>query len=215
MVPDAGPQPSQSVPPIIIDRPIAFTARRKQLTIDYRRIHQNPSIQSFEIEPKMIVLHYTAGNSAENTFNYFNKTEISGARAKLAKAGRVNVSAHFLVDRDGTIFRLVPENWMARHTIGLNHLAIGIENVGNAKDFPLTPEQVAANAALIRYLVSKHPITHLIGHSESMAMKAHPYWRELDPNYRNQKADPGKEFMANVRTLVADLKLEGAPLKQQ
>ena len=32
------------------------------------------------------------------------------------------------VDRDGTICRLMPETWMARHVIGLNYSAIGIEN---------------------------------------------------------------------------------------
>jgi len=195
----------------IIDRPIEFGSERQKLTIEYRRIHQDTKADSVEIEPKLVVLHYTAGNSADGTWRYFNKIKMEGGRAKLAKAGKVNVSAHFLVDRDGTIYRLMPENWMGRHTIGLNHVAIGVENVGDGKKYPLTKAQEKANVALVRYLAGKHPITHLIGHYESMKMENHEYWLELDPKYRNRKGDPGKKFMAAVRKGLADLKLEGAP----
>ena len=38
--------------------------------------------------------------------------------------------AHFIVDRDGTIHQLVRLKWMCRHTVGLNHVAFGIEHVG-------------------------------------------------------------------------------------
>ena len=205
--PDAAVKPSIK----IVDRLIEFDDERKALTIEYRRIHQDPKSDSVEIEPKLIVLHYTAGGSGDSTVRYFNKTTMSGNRAKLAKAGRVNVSAHFLVERDGTVFRLVPETWMARHTIGLNHLALGVENVGDGDKFPLTAAQVEANASLVRYLAASYPITHLIGHDESLAMEGHTYWLELDPKYRNRKSDPGAEFMAKVRAKVSDLKLEGPP----
>ena len=50
------------------------------------------------------------------------------------------------MDRDGAVYRLMPETWMARHTIGLNRVAIGIENVGGPR-WPLTPEQLRADAA--------------------------------------------------------------------
>ncbi len=202
-----------SVP--ISDRLISFDDERKKLTIEYRRIHQDPKADSIEIAPKLIVLHYTAGNSANGTWRYFNKTKMEGARAKLAKAGRVNVSAHFLVDRDGTIYRLVPENWMARHTIGLNHIALGVENVGDGKKYPLTKAQVKANIALVRELASRHSITHLIGHYESAKMESHEYWLELDPKYRNKKSDPGAAFMKSVRAGLKDLKLKGPPIESR
>ena len=119
--------------------------------------------------------------------------------------------AHFVVDRDGTIYRLAPETWMGRHTIGLNHIAIGVENVGDGARYPLTRAQVEANARLVRYLAGKHAITHVIGHHESARMEGHAYWRELDPKYRNRKPDPGKAFMRKVRARIADLGLHGAP----
>ena len=43
---------------------------------------------------------------------------------------RPGVCAHFVIDRDGTIHQLVPLRLMCRHTVGLNHTAIGIEHVG-------------------------------------------------------------------------------------
>jgi N-acetylmuramoyl-L-alanine amidase len=197
----------------IIDKPIAYGEDRVELTIEYRRIHQDPAADTVEIDPKMIVLHYTAGNSATGTWNYFNKVRMSGDRAKLRKAGAVNVSAHFIVDRDGTIYRLVPETWMARHAIGLNHIAIGVENVGDGDKWPLTDEQVEANAALVRHLVAEHGITHLIGHYETRDLDGTELFVELDPKYRNSKPDPGREFMAKVRAEVADLALDGVPAK--
>jgi len=197
----------------IVDRPINFDQERIQLTIAYRRIHQDPRISDVIIQPKMIILHWTDVNSLQSAWNYFNRTRAEADRAQLAAAGEVNVSAQFLVDRDGTVYRLMPENWMARHCIGLNHVAIGVENVGDGVKFPLTDAQVRADAALVRYLAHKWPITHLIGHMEYRQMEGHPYFLELDPKYRNRKPDPGAEFMKKVRERLEDLKLQGPPPK--
>jgi hypothetical protein len=193
----------------IESKPIHFDQERVQLTIAYRRLHQDPAASDVMIQPKMIILHWTAIPSFASTWDYFNRTRAEAARAGLAAAGEVNVSAQFLVDRDGTIYRLMPETWMARHCIGLNHVAIGIENVGDGEKFPLTEAQVNSDAALVRYLAGKYPITHLIGHMEYRRMEGTPFFLELDPKYRNTKPDPGADFMSKVRALVADLKLQG------
>ena len=193
----------------IVDAPIRWTDERARLTLDYRRVHSDRAAQDLAIEPRVIVLHYTGGSSAKATRAYFDNIKIEAARKQLARGGAVNVSAHFLVDRDGTIFRLQPETRFARHCIGLNHIAIGIENVGDGAKWPLTAAQVAANAALVRDLASRFPITHLLGHHEVMKFRAHPYFVELDPTYGNDKGDPGAAFMARVRERVADLTLAG------
>lgn len=207
----AAPPAAVARAPAIVDKPIDFGAERKKLTIEYRRIHQDPKAADVVIEPRMVVLHYTGGHSAKGTWNYFNHLTMEGDRRKLAKAGRVNVSSHFLVDRDGTIYRLVPETWMARHCIGLNHIAIGVENVGDGGRYPLTAAQVEADARLVRYLAGKYPITHLIGHLESRAMEGTRFWLERDPSYRNRKPDPGAGFMKKVRARLVDLHLKGPP----
>jgi hypothetical protein len=195
----------------IVSRPINFDQERIELTLAYRRAHQDPKANDVIIQPKMIILHWTGIPSFESTWNYFNRNRAEAARSELAAAGEVNVSAQFLVDRDGTIYRLMPETWMARHCIGLNHVAIGIENAGDSRKFPLTEAQVKADAALVRYLAGKYPITHLIGHMEYRRMESTPFFLELDPKYRNTKPDPGAEFMRKVRALVEDLKLQGPP----
>jgi|SRR5579872_414970 len=194
----------------IVDKPIDFGSERQKLTLEYRRTHQDPEAQDITIHPQLIILHYTVTPTFTATWNYFNQVHAEGAREQLAAAGDVNVSAHFVVDRDGTIYRLLPETWMARHCIGLNHVAIGVENVGDNDKLKLTPEQVAADAALVRYLAAKYPITVLLGHHEYRRMEQTKYFLERDPKYWNTKSDPGDEFMTAVRAKVADLHL-GAP----
>ncbi len=194
---------------VIVDAPMAWSDERARLTLEYRRTHSDPDAKDLTITPRVIVLHYTAGGSAKATREYFDHVRIEAGRPELARAGAVNVSSHFLVDRDGTIYRLQPETRFARHCIGLNHIAIGIENVGDGDKFPLTDAQVAADAALVRDLAARFPITHLLGHSEVMRFRDHPYYVERDPSYKNDKPDPGDAFMARVRAEVADLELSG------
>jgi len=209
--PAAGGAPldASSVP--IVDRPIDYGPERVALTLAYRRRHQDPNSASVAITPRMVVVHYTGGHSADATWRYFNRTRMEQGRKQLAGAGQVMVSAHFLVERDGTVYRLVDENQMARHVIGLNHIALGIENVGDGDRYPLTEAQLAANERLIRYLVQRHPIASLIGHHESRRFEGTPLFLERDPRYRNRKSDPGPAFMGALRRRLADLRLEGPP----
>lgn len=195
--------------PRIVDAPMKWSAERAELTLEYRRQHSDPDAADLTITPHVIVLHYTAGDSAAATRTYFDNVRIEAGRKDLARAGAVNVSSHFLVDRDGTIYQLQPETRFARHCIGLNHVAIGIENVGDGDKHPLTDAQVAADAALVRDLAGRYPITHLLGHSEVMKFRDNPLYVERDASYKNDKPDPGDAFMAKVRARVADLKLAG------
>ena len=206
--PPAEPEPA---PLVVEDRFIPYGETRERLTRAYLEAHYGPEHADLEMVPRVIVLHWTAGGSADGAWNAFAPERLPG-RPELKAAGAVNVSAHFIVKQDGTTWRLMDETRVARHVIGLNHLAIGVENVGDDKRWPLTAAQVDANAALVRALVARHPsITHLIGHHEYRQMEGHPYFAELDPGYRTGKIDPGDAFMAAVRARVADLGLEGPP----
>jgi beta-lactamase class A len=199
----------------IVDRPIPFSARRVEMTRAYIRAHYGLDVPDIRIVPKIVVLHWTAVPTLEGSFEAFRPERIPASRTELTGAGEVNVSIHFLVDRDGTVYRLMPETWMARHVIGLNYDAIGVENVGGADGREdLTDAQVAANIRLVRYLARKYPtIEYLIGHSEYESFEGHPLWRELDPGYRTGKIDPGKRFMTAVRAGVEGLGLKGPPAR--
>lgn len=203
-----------SAGPRIVDRPISFSPQRVEMTRDYIEARYGFRPADITITPRMIVLHWTAIDDNEATFRTFNPETLAG-RADLSAAGEVNVSIQFVVDRDGTIYRLMPETWMARHVIGLNYEAIGVENVGGARGIDnLTDEQVAANIQLVRYLRKRYPtIEYLIGHHEYRHFENHPLWRERDPAYRTVKTDPGDRFMTAVRNGVADLRLKAAPVQ--
>lgn len=203
------PTPPPITRPPIVDWPLTWSEQRARLTLEYRRRHQSPQSEDLIIAPRVIVVHYTGGGSARATKAAFDHLTMEPGRRLLASAGKVNVSSHFLIDRDGTIYQLQPETRFARHCIGLNHIAIGIENVGDEQRWLLTEAQVAANAALVRDLASRFPITHLLGHHEVMSFRSHPYFLELDPQYRNSKSDPGPRFLSRVRREVADLGLRG------
>lgn len=74
------------------------------------------------IRPRYLVIHYTAGGSAEGCIDWFQNP-----------ASRV--SAHLVIARDGTITQMVPFNRLACHAgksqwgslVGLNRHSIGIE----------------------------------------------------------------------------------------
>jgi N-acetylmuramoyl-L-alanine amidase len=204
---------SEPTGPKIVDKFIPFGEERQKLTLEYIQDHYDPKATDINIEPKMIILHWTGGGgSAKGTIATFSGTYIESGRKEVKRAGALNVSAQFVIDRDGTIYRLMPETTMARHCIGLNRVAIGIENVGGGEKLPLTNAQLSSNIALVRYLKEKYPdIEYLIGHLEYRQFEGHPLFTELDPKYRNNKPDPGPEFMKKVREAVQDLKLDGPP----
>jgi len=197
----------------IIDKPITYDSTRIKLTLQYLKERHGINQKTVEIEPKMVVLHWTASKTMLSAFNTFNKSTLAGDRVAIAGASNLNVSAQFLIDRDGSIYRLMPENAFARHVIGLNYCAIGIENVGS-DDFPLTAAQLLANEQLVRYLHKKYKITHLIGHYEYTLFKSTSLWKEVDPNYQTGKTDPGVDFMEKIRINLKDLGLKGAPTKK-
>jgi len=198
----------------IIDKPIDFGMERIAMTKEYIKNHYGKTVSNIEIVPKIILLHWTAEMSFEKSFARLKPQKLFTDRKDIAKASLLNVSAQFLVARDGTIYRLMPETWMARHVIGLNYSSIGVENVGgqgNKKD-DLTLAQRASNKKLIRYLKAKYPsIEYLVGHHEYKQMESTPLWLELDKGYRTNKSDPGDRFMAEMREASKELGLKMPP----
>ena len=197
--------------PALVQRPIIWDPDRMELSRAYLETRYGLRQEDARIEPRMVVLHWTAIPSLEGSFQAFYPSRLPEARGDISSAGALNVSAHYLVDRDGTIYQLMPDTLMARHTIGLNHCAIGIENVGGTPETPLTQEQLQANAWLVRNLAGRYPIRYLIGHYEYTAFEGHPLWLENDSAYRTEKTDPGQDFMKKIRHSLRDLQLQPAP----
>lgn len=210
-VPEAAWSPRLADGTAVRIRPLPFGEERVAATIDYVRERCDPQVaavpESVFYSPRMVVVHWTAIPTRRATWEAFAPATLGGDRPDIVKAGRLNVSAHFLVDRDGRIDQLLPETVIARHCIGLNRVAIGIENVGGP-EAPLTPAQLAANASLVTHLAKKYPaIRYLIGHLEYTRWERSPLWEEREATYRTTKTDPGEEFLAALRERVAPLGL--------
>lgn len=188
--------------------PIDFSLLRVELTKEYIKEHYNLSVDDIKIKPKIIVIHHTARDSFNDSFELLLPAVLPSHRPDIAKSSALNVSAHFLVDRDGTIHQLMPPDMMARHVIGLNYNSIGIENVGgeNSND-NLTAQQLKSNIELVRWLKKRFPsIEYLIGHYEYRAFEKTPLWLERDNGYRTLKDDPSPRFMKALRDNIKELK---------
>jgi N-acetylmuramoyl-L-alanine amidase len=132
-----------------------------------------------DVPVDILVLHYTG------------MTDAAAALDRLCDPNAM-VSAHYLIDEDGTVYALVPESKRAWHAgvawwrghRDINGRSIGIElvNPGHElgyRDFPAP--QMDAVADLARAILARHPIPprNVIGHSD------------IAPN---RKLDPGERF---------------------
>lgn len=178
----------------IIDKPVLLTEYRSKLALDYSQMHYGEQIHT--IIPQAIVIHWTASDNWEGVYNYFYGEEATTDR----EYGKLNLTSHFLVDRDGTIYRLTPEKNLNRHAIGLNWCSIGIENVGGVGGREdLTEAQLKANTELVKYLKDRHSsIKYLLGHYQQDHGKTVGIWKENIPGYYTGKSDPGPVFMQGL-----------------
>ena len=150
--------------------PIGFgEARRRQMRA-YSERHYGEPVARLR-EPKVIVEHFTASTTYSSAWNTF------AANAPDVEFGeRPGVCAHYVIDRDGTIHQLVSLKWRCRHTVGLNHTAIGIEHVGTSDaDVMGRRAMVRSSLALTRWLQDRFAIRtrDVIGHSESLSSPYH------------------------------------------
>ena len=128
--------------------------------------------------PKVIVEHYTASDSFSSAYNTFAADVADSELHELP-----GTCAHFVIDRDGTIYQLVSLTTMCRHTVGLNYTAIGIEHVGTSDAEILgNPRQLGASLRLTAWLMGSYGIQlrNVIGHNESLTS---PYHHELLPRH--------------------------------
>jgi N-acetylmuramoyl-L-alanine amidase len=131
------------------------------------------------VRPELLVLHYTDTNDLAETFSYL----LDPAK---------EVSAHYVVDEDGTVHALVDETMRAWHAgkacwrglrdVNARSIGIEIQNPGHRCGYRAFPDaQVASVAALARDLIARHAIAprDVLGHSDVAPMR---------------KRDPGELF---------------------
>jgi N-acetylmuramoyl-L-alanine amidase len=161
--------------PHIVAKLIPFGAGRRAEMAAYAKRHYG--IDRWRLEhPHVIVEHYTASDSFSSTYAAFAHDTPDAELGELP-----GTCAHFVIDRDGTIYQLVRLNTMCRHTVGLNWTSFGVEHVGMSDRAILDDRaQYSASLSLTLWLMSTYGIQlrNVIGHNESLTS---PYHRE---NYR-------------------------------
>ncbi len=176
--------------PHIVWKPIPYGPARRAEMADYAQKHYG--IHSWVLHPKVIVEHYTANESFAATWNTFAANTPDPELGELP-----GTCAHFVVDKDGTIYQLVPLNVMCRHTVGLNYVAIGIEHVGDSDAEILhDPAQLRASLELTAWLAWRFhiPVADVIGHNESLTSPFHkelyaPWARQTHGDWRKADMD--------------------------
>lgn len=126
----------------------------------------SPNCNARALPVSMIVLHYTGMESAQ--------AAIDRLRDPAAE-----VSAHYLIDEDGTILKLVDEERRAWHAgrahwrgiTDVNSASVGIELVNPGHEFgyrPFPDAQMASLIPLVAAIKARHGITrgNIVGHSD-------------------------------------------------
>ena len=155
--------------PHIVWKPIPFGPTRVAETAAYSQRHYGQ--RTAVLRPQAIVEHVTATSTFSSAFNTFSADVPDAELHQLP-----GTCAHFVVDRDGTIYQLVRLSLRCRHTVGLNWAAIGIEHVGLSDAQVLgDAAQMRSSIALTLWLMSKYriPLADVIGHNESLTSPLH------------------------------------------
>ena len=129
------------------------------------------------VEPDLLVLHGTVGSDAGDL------AWLSNAESK--------VSYHYLIQRDGTVYRLVPEarkawhagvsSWEGRDNCNAYSIGIGLSNLGpkGSQEFePFTREQYKAAGWLCADIMERYgiPFERVVGHQHiSPGRKTDPW----------------------------------------
>ncbi|WP_211999830.1 N-acetylmuramoyl-L-alanine amidase [Chitinophaga sp. HK235] len=113
-------------------------------------------------KPNMVIIHHTAQNSCEQTLKTFTLE-------------RTQVSAHYVVCRDGTIHHMLNDYLRAWHgglskwggITDINSNSIGIELDNNGAE-PFQPAQINSLLILLDTLQHRHgiPAANFIGHGD-------------------------------------------------
>ena len=166
--------------PAVVAKPIPFGPERRAETAAYADRHYG--LHTWRLEhPRVIVEHYTASDSFSSAWSTFARDVPDAELHELP-----GTCAHFVIDRDGTIYQLVSLTTICRHTVGLNWTAIGIEHVGTSDASVLqNAKQMAASLRLTLWLAHRFGISlpNVIGHNESLTSR---YRRERYAPWRCQ-----------------------------
>ena len=106
--------------------------------------------------PNLIVLHHAEASTC--TIEDIHQWHLNN--------GWAGCGYHFLVRKDGSIYRGRPENTIGAHCLGNNANSLGICAEGNYMTESMPEAQENSIIELVKYLVEKYKITQIKGHKE-------------------------------------------------
>lgn len=181
--------------------PIPFGATRKRQMAEYDLRHYGR--RSVALTPKVIVLHYTAGDSYQSARGLFTSNAPAPGPSG-TKPESPGTCTHFVIDKDGTTYQLVPLNIACRHAIGLNQVSVGIELVEpkDATNILARRAQTDAAVRLVKVLQNEYeiPDSDVIGHSMA---NDHRLFEDLQ-GWKNDHGDWTPEQVAAFRKYLTD-----------
>lgn len=194
------PPPPPVARPAITQDPIPYTAARRAEMAAYAQRHYGINTSRLS-HPRLVVLHFTASSSYPGVHATFaNDTPNNGELP--------GTCAHFVVDKDGTIYQQAPLDVMCRHAIGVNDRSVGIEMVQETgPSSSWADQQILARApqihsvlALVAWLCSRYgiPVRDVIGHA---MVNDSPFFRDNE-GWRNDHTDWQPADVARVRALL-------------
>lgn len=187
--------------------------------IDKNKPSQNDQIET-ENEPEKIKIEEKATSETKNTDDFIINKKVSWGYSStegrvidtivihssydalgsepysleglIAEYKQYSVAPHFLIDRQGKIYRLVDEKNIAHHAgisknpdgrTGVNDFSIGIEMM-NTEEGRCTSKQYSGLNDLIDYLENNYKIKYVLGHYDiSPDRKTDPWnfdWKEVN-----------------------------------
>lgn len=180
--------------PRIKQHRIPFSKARKRQMVAYSLRHYGH--REWRLHPKVIVEHYTGTNSLGSVFATFAS---NAADPELRE--KPGVCTHFVIDRDGTIYQLVDTGIRCRHTVGLNHVALGIEHVGTSDGQVMSNKrQISASIRLTTWLMGRFGVSlgNVIGHNESLRSRFH------NERYRSWRCQTHGDFRGSTMRRYRD-----------
>ena len=165
--------------PPIQQHHIDMPATRKREMRAYSKRHYGYA--AVKLKPRVIVEHIAVAPTWKSVWNTFEPDVPDSELHELP-----GLCSHYVIGETGQIIELVPPRLRCRHTVGLNHVAIGIEHVGNTDgDVLHNKRRLRASLRLTAWLRCRYdiPVQDVIGHSESLSS---PYHRERVKRLRKQ-----------------------------
>ncbi len=145
--------------PLAVSEPIFYPGAIQRPLVN----HSAPGTLA---QRNLIVLHITDGSTAQSAIWTFEQS-----------ASPHRVSAHFVIDRDGTVYQLLDLNDTAWHASMVNSRSVGIEHAAKTKVLMATEEQYAASAKLVAWLCQLLQVPcdrrHVKGHNEASPKDGH------------------------------------------